>query len=209
MNALVLLATILFTGGQYSESTVHGWKVHLSTVLKADTKLSHETDSSLAYELGKIEQALPAHALEKIKQVEIWVELKSKNNVPIQYHTSADWLRESGDNPEKAKDIEFQAMDYATQDHDSLPLLWYFATAYEHRELGFNNPQVTAAFAHAEHIEDYSSSGTFPFNDANIYFVALSTAYFGAYSNEPYNRTRLKKIDPRGYEMVEKAWNVK
>src|SRR5579871_2534839 len=116
---------------EYIESKNHGWTVHTNVVLNSYASLLRQTDSALALELGTIEQILPKSELDKLKEVGIWVELKSRNGVPIQYHTSADWLRENGDNPQKERSIELQAADYSTQPVDSLQLLWYFATAYE------------------------------------------------------------------------------
>ena len=198
-----------WTSDTYKESTIRGWTVHYNIALDERSTIFHQTDSVLTYELGKFDNIFPQSALKNLKEVGIWVEYKTRNHVAMQYHVSGDWLRTHGFNPNKERGIELQATDYANTDHDSLPLLWYFATAYEHRELGFNNPIVTAAFAHAQHIDAYSSAGSFPFRDPNIYFVAVSTAYFGSYTSEPYNRKRLKQIDPRGYDMVEKAWQIK
>jgi hypothetical protein len=201
-------------GESYTDTSIDGWKVKVNVHLLEDHKLiTAKAESILQTELQAIEKVLPSQAMPYLKEMPIWLEFMTPDNQPIQYHNSAKWLSTHGYDPKKESALEIVVTDYASMPHDSLPILRLMCYAYQHRVLGLGNQEIQDVYKNAQDSRIYLvTAGTrkfFPFKSRLDYFASISTAYFGEVAYAPYNRKKLKEMDPRGYELVEKLWKVK
>jgi hypothetical protein len=200
------------TSGRYMDTTIRGWKVYVSTEIYNPLLVSRAYDT-LDQELGAIQAVLPPQALSKLMLVSIWLDYTvPPNTVSYYYFESSDKLKEEGRDLRKEGSIGTQIVDYVNASHDSLPLLKWFAYAYLYRELGLNNFKIIPAFEKAQQsgIYDVRFRNRVMIRDEMDYFAILSEAYFaGKLSYPPYDREKLKEVDPDGYNMVEKMWGIK
>ena len=199
---------------QYTDTLLGGWKVKVNTRLNQDHRLiTTKAERLLATELGSIEKLLPPESIPYLKEMPIWLEFITPNGHPMQYHLSANWLKKHDYDPKKESALEITVIEYANIQHDSLPLLHLIAYAYMERVIGLKNQEIEETYKHAKASDLYVTVAgrrkIFSFVSAGDYFASISAAYFGMLSYEPYNRQKLKEIDPRGYELVEKMWKVK
>ena len=202
-------------GGAFVKQ-IRGWKVHNDPSMKGHRILAEKADSTLNFELGVIEQRIPASVIGELKEIPIWLSLNSHSGKVLHlYQSAANWAKSHPDlDPRMEGYIEIQAPDYVNMPHDSLPLQKWMAYAYHQQSLGMHNQQVAEAFQHAKSSRIYrvqiNEQQHFPFKSSHDYFAVLSEAYFGGpLSYAPFDKARLKQMDPQGYEMIEKLWKVK
>ena len=200
-------------GGNYADTLIGGWKIKINSKLTSDHHLmTTKALGTLTTELAAIEKKLPAESLPYLKEMNIWLEFSTPNNIPVQYHRSAQALAQNGYDIHKESSLEVVAIDYQNLEHESLPLLGPIAGAYHDRVLGANNRQIASGFEHAKESKIYGDStakDSFAMKGEFQYFVALSSAYFGEIEMPPFNRSKLKSMDPDGYKLVEKMWGPK
>ncbi|MDP4198870.1 MAG: hypothetical protein Q8922_15325 [Bacteroidota bacterium] len=200
----------------HTVKTIHGWKVYIDPSMRNHGSLLKSSDSILNFELGVIEQRIPAAAIGQLKEVPLWLSLNSHSGRILHlYHSMANWARKRPDlDPAMEGAIEIQAPDYANMPHDSLPLLKWLAYSYHQQALGLHNQTINDAFEHAKssHVYDVQINNQqhFPFRISHDYFAVLSEAYFGGpLSYAPFDKARLKQMDPQGYDMIETLWKLK
>jgi hypothetical protein len=203
-----------YTANRYTDTTINGWKVRVNTRLIEDHRLiTTKAEDILQTELQAIEKRLPTQVMPYLNETPIWLEFNTPDNQPIQYHVSAKWLAMNFYDTKKESSIEIVVPDYASMPHDSLPLLRMFSYAYMHGVLGTQNKEIEDVYKNAKDKKIYLTTvdgeQIFPFKSRTDYFVSISTAYFGDVAYAPYNRKKLKEMDPKGYELVEKLWKVK
>jgi hypothetical protein len=90
-----------------------------------------------------------------------------------------------------------------------LMLVHEFSHAYHLRALGYFQPDIKRAYDHAmATVPNKTIEAT---RDEYEYFAILSEAYLGgrSYTQVPFSREQLKGHDPRGYNIVQKAWTGK
>ena len=206
-------AAMTDTSGKYVDTTIRGWNVFVSTDLNNPSMITRAY-STLDKELAAIESTLPSSAIADLKQVPIWFEYTTRGNKILQYYfETSGALKKKEVDVRKAGSIEAQIVDYVNMPHDSLPLLKMFAYAYLQREVGPHNTDVEQTYQQAKASGIYETQvynrEFFPFSSGRDYFAILSDAYFaGKLSYPPFNREKLKQLDPKGYELIEKLWKV-
>lgn len=182
-------------------------------------------------DLGWMEAAIPKEKLAKLRQVRIWMEWDPDPEVGAAFHEdfSATSLKQGGKNPDKAGDVEVlltqsYAADFATMNgvHRYF-LIHEFAHAYHHYELGGLadglglNGEIKATYSQAMERKLYDRVKNaygkmvkaYAAKNEQEYFAELSNTYFGGGTEYPFNRADLRKHDPVGYKMVQRAWGVK
>jgi len=196
----------------YYDTLIGGWHVRVNYTLHDHAKLLHRTTVRLSHDLQSIQTKLPKSAIDELKEMRFWLEFNVRNGLPLQYHYSADWLKQNGFEPQKESSVEIEASDYSNFSDTALTIQPLMACAYQHRVLGLNNVEVTQAYEHAKNQSLFSEvfdMHAFPFKDIKEYFQALSTAYFfGRSPYVPFDRVQLKALDPEGYKMIEKVWGT-
>ena len=93
---------------RYTAERVEGWRVLVHKDLDAAGRrtLRGELLRLLADHLYRVSRVVPAPALEKLRQIPIWIEVAHPRHPCMCYHPSADWLRSHGMNSEKAGAVE-------------------------------------------------------------------------------------------------------
>jgi len=201
----------------YAVRAIEGWKVYVHKRLEGEKKdLAEETLKVLAAHLHDITRMVPRPALDRLREVPIWVEAESKQVKCMCYHPSRGWLKEHGFNPDKAGAVELgnpvTFLDWTR--HQRAMVLHELAHAYHHRVLGHDNADVRAAYRRAQESKSYESvlfySGVrkraYALNNDQEYFAELTEAYFSTNDFYPFVRPEVKEHDPAGYEMLRKVW---
>lgn len=120
-----------------------------------------------------------------------------------------------------AKGVEFTNVRIFEAETRRMPVfvLHELAHAYHDLVLGFENPEVIAAYERAKKaglydaVERKSVSGgpsrierAYAMTDAKEYFAETSEAFFGENDFFPFNRADLHRYDPGMEQVLEKLW---
>lgn len=202
------------------EKTIEGWKVLV------DPRLLEGPQSSvgdlalraLGSQLLAIALLLGEDRLSKLRELEIWVELENPRLNSMQYHPSAEWLRENGHDPRLAKKVHIpHAEDLLSREENARHpwrLLHELAHAYQDRFLGWENPRLREAYENAVKSGTYESvlhiSGErtrhYALSNLHEYFAEGTEAYFFQNDFYPFVRAELKEHDPALYEFLREVW---
>lgn len=203
----------------YTKSTVQGFTVYTNNRLPAEKPdLAAKVAELLAAKLLEINRTVPPKALERLHHVAIWVELDDPKFPGGCYHPSREWLLENGFNPDKAKCIELgNAANFLTWSLDQPSMVLHeMAHAYHDQVLGYDNPDIKAAYKHALATGLYQSvlycrggkKRAYALTNDQEYFAELSEAYFGVNDFYPFVRAEVQEYDPVMYKVLGKVWGV-
>lgn len=223
MKALLSVACLLVAAQPEFEPTanyvvrdIEGWTVLVHKRLLEDEKeLGERTLKLLAAKLFDLTRVVPTPALEKLRRVRIWVEKNPKVKCAC-YHPSRGWLANNGFNPEKEKSVEIGGPENFLGWAACQPnmVLHELAHAYHHQVLGYDNPEIKAAFKRAVESKSYESvlyydgskKRAYALNNDQEYFAELSEAYFGTNDFYPFVRPEVKEHDPEMFKLLQKLW---
>jgi hypothetical protein len=208
----------------YDTRHIEGWTLHINTALWQIDRAATETALALLQkQLAAINHAVPRPALTMLHMVPLWFSPEYPGIQPrAEYHPGVDWLRENGRNPAMAKCVEFTNIRTFPQETDRMP--WFalheLAHAYHDQVLGFDNPEIEAAYERAraskkyDRVERWLGSGkpttierAYAMTNAQEFFAESSEAYFGRNDFFPFTRSDLKKLDPETYTLLKHLWN--
>ncbi len=88
--------------------------------------------------------------------------------------------------------------------HDSV-FLHEFAHAYHDLVLGYDYPDIQAAFQQAMERKKYDKASYLATNEKE-FFAELTCAYLDTLDQFPHNRAELKKHDPETFKVLTKVW---
>jgi hypothetical protein len=205
----------------YTLRDIEGWKVYVhNRLLEGEKKpLGDETLKVLAAHLYDISRMVPRPALDRLRQVRIWVEADNPKVACMCYHPSREWLVGHGFNPEKAKCVELgnpvHFLDWTH--HQRAMVLHELAHAYHHQVLGYDQPDIKAAYKKAMEAKIYESvlfytgvkKKAYATTSDQEYFAELSEAYFSTNDFYPFVRPEVKEHDPVMFEVLKKVWEKK
>ena len=203
----------------YTIQDIEGWqKIYVNNrLLKENKELGNELLELMRIKLYDINRTVPKHALEKLYEVPIWLEDDNKQVTCACYHPSREWLSEHGFNPEKAKAVEIgNAINFINWTlHQPAMVLHELAHAYHHQVLGYDNPDIKAAYEQAAESKSYESvlrydgqqARAYALNNDQEYFAELTESYFGTNDFYPFVRAEIMQHDPMMYETLKKLWN--
>lgn len=203
---------------RYKPRTIEGWTVLVHPKLLDDAELAGATLDLLKFQLFQITRVVPAPALAKIRRVRIWVEVEEPHTPCMAYHPSADWLREHGMNPDKARCVELANARTFLEwtKHQPWMVLHELAHAYHdqfldgghaHKELRDAQARAVAAGLYGEVL--YYNGQTrshYAATNAMEYFAEASEAYFGTNDFYPFVRAELRTYDPATLDLVRRLW---
>jgi len=201
----------------YTVRNIEGWTVYVNKSLLTEKKMvGDKTLRLLEVKLYDTSRVVPKRALEELRQVPIWVEFQDSDIRCSCYHPSEKWLAAHGFHPEKAKSVEIgNASNFLqwTLDQPSM-VLHELAHAYHHRVLGYDDPDIKAAYKSAVESKSYESvlryngrmARAYALNNDQEYFAELTEAYFGQNDFYPFVRAEVAKHDPAMYEILKKLW---
>ncbi len=202
----------------YETRTINGWQVLIEdSFAKANDETLAKVVAELTSQLHGIVRMVPAPALEKIRAVPIWVNRKS-GTACMAFHPSAEWLSGHGFNPHMANSVEIGNAENFISWTRQQPwmVLHELAHAYHFRQFGYQYPPILNAWQNAKQSGTYDSvlhiqgkvQKHYALNNQMEYFAELSESYFGTNDFFPFVRPELKKHDPTGFEVIERAWGV-
>ena len=205
----------------YEERPLEGWtlRVHKDLLDERRAALWAATLREVENQLYRITRAVPPKAVKELRKVVIWVEYRDPKTANACYHPSPGWLRANGYNPDKAKGVEIGSAARFLKDvgHEPWMVLHELAHAYHHQVLGWNHPEVKAAYEAAKRGGTYEKvliwngrvGRHYAMTDHKEYFAENTEAYFGTNDIYPFVRAELRKHDPVMYGLLERLWGVK
>ena len=201
----------------YTIREIEGWKVYVHNRLLGEKKdLGYETLKLLAVHLYDINRMVPRPALDKLHAVPIWVEAGNPKVECMCYHPSRGWLEGHGFNPEKAGAVELgnPVTFFDWTHHQRAMVLHELTHAYHHQVLGYDNPDIKAAYQAAMKSKSYESvlfytgikKRAYACNSDQEYFAELTEAYFSTNDFYPFVRPEIQEFDQAGFKMLKKVW---
>jgi dipeptidyl-peptidase-4 len=136
----------------------------------------------------------------------------------MQYHPSKDWLEGKGYHPDLAKKVHIPVASALYSKNYMLKqpavILHELAHGYHHQVLGYDHPDILAAYDAAVKRGNYEKVLLFNGREAKHYALTNHKEYFSEtteayfYRNDfyPFVASELKIHDPQGYELMEKIW---
>lgn len=203
----------------YDKQSLQGWTLYVSHALAVDHRdLAQRVHKLLAVKLFDITRVVPAPALARLREVPIWIEYRDRGFPCMCYHPSRQWLKDNGYNPDKAKGVEISnAENFLSWSLDQpWMVLHELAHSYHDRVLGFDNPQVKAAYQAAvdshtyDHVLHFDGKIVrhYALTNPQEYFAECSEAFFGTNDFYPFVRAELQTHDPGMYRLLEKVWGT-
>ncbi|MBI1374007.1 MAG: metallopeptidase [Phycisphaera sp.] len=202
------------------EKQIEGWTVEVEPLL-LDAAHKDEADrafTALANHLQRIKYILPAERVAELQRVRIRLELNDKRMGHMQYHPDVDWLEENHFDPRLVKHVHIPVAAALTDRHTwakhPYVVLHELAHAYHDQVLGFDNPDVLAAYRAMKEKGNYESvlahTGRkvrhYALTDEKEYFAESTEAYLGVNDFYPFVRAELKECDPKMFEVMRKVW---
>lgn len=199
---------------------IEGWKVHLepSLVDGEHRELGAKAQAMLANHLQRIKILISAGPLARMQQLEIWLELNHPTLKSKQYHPSRDWLVARGHDPRLARKVHLpQARDLLSREqmlkHPAV-ILHELAHAYHDQVLGFDHPEIIAAFEKAKTAGNYERvlahtgrvARHYGLTNHKEYFAEGTEAFFYRNDFYPFVRAELEQHDPTLQSLLLKIW---
>jgi len=203
----------------YSSEMIEGWTVLVNkSFRRSDEQLSGDTLALLRQQLYLIGRNVPPRAVDKLRQIKIWVEEAEPHHPCMCYHPDPAWLREHDMNPDKARSVELaNARNFLSWTHEQPWMVFHeLAHGYHHQFLdgGFENAELRAAFERVLQAKSYESvlhingrrDRHYALTNPQEYFAESSEAYFGTNDFYPFVRSELKEVDPDGFDVLQEVW---
>lgn len=210
----------------YQTRQLEGWTIHVSDVL-----LDHEKDATekalkmIGQHLGAIVRDVPAGPVAKLREVQLWVSPEYRGVPPrAEYHPDEGWLRRTGRNPAMARGVEFTNVKIFEAETRRMPcfVLHELAHAYHDQVLGFDQPEIIAAYKRAVESKSYDAvertfgdpkrpntvERAYAMTNEKEYFSESTEAYFGRNDFFPFTREELRKHDPKMCELLGRLWEI-
>ena len=206
--------------------TIAGWTVHVSrSLLTQEPKATARALELTEKQLLQIVRVVPASAVAELKKVPLYFSPEYPGVKPsAEYHPDAGWLRGHKRDPGMAKGVEFTNVRIFEAETLRMPVfvLHELAHAYHDQVLGFDNPEVKAAYERAKasgkyaNVERWNGPGkpkthkrAYAMENEREYFAESTEAFFGRNDFFPFTPEELKKYDPETFALLEGLWNLR
>jgi hypothetical protein len=205
----------------YEKRELRGWtlRVHKDLLAEEHAKLLADVLAELGNHLYRIERAVPAEAVGKLRKVVLWVEYDNPKARHAHYHPSVGWLKANAYNVDKVKCVEFgSARNFLRAvRHQPWVVLHELAHAYHDQVLGWEHPKIKAAYEAAKKGGKYEKvliwngrvGRHYAMTNHKEYFAENTEAYFGTNDIYPFVKAELKQHDPNMFAVVGEVWGVK
>ena len=226
--ALMLVSVALASGqvaghaAEHLARQVEGWTVHVSERLLAEQKeATGQALELLRTQLAEIVRSVPSNAVVRLREVPLWFSPGYPGVRPrAEYHPDAGWLRANQRNPAMARAVEFTNIRIFAAEARRMPnfALHELAHAFHDRVLGFEQPDIKAAYEQAkaggkyDRVERQDSEGRKRFDRAYAltnhkeYFAETTEAFFSRNDFFPFTRAELEAHDPEMFKLLERLW---
>jgi GH43 family beta-xylosidase len=207
----------------HTTRNIEGWTIHMDDRLLrgADAGLGQRALRLLENRLFQIALVVPADKVQCLRQVPIWLDRTHGELKGMQYHPSADWLRDHGYSTNLAKCVHIpDASRFLTpEDHyvrQPWAVLHELAHAYHDRVLGFDNPEIAAVWKRVKESGHFDSvlhiyggkKQHYALTNQKEFFAEMTEAYFGMNDFYPFNRGELKQSEPEVFELLRRIWET-
>jgi hypothetical protein len=202
----------------YEAHTLHGFKVLVSARVREHPGPAADALKLLDEKLGEVESIVPAEPLAALRKTTVWVEWELVKNSAACAHHSPEWLKNNGRNPEKVGGVEisnvrlFLAWTPKTQ---PMMVLHELAHYYHRHQLptetrraiddAYAAAKASGTYAEVEYVQG-GKKPAYAMSNADEYFAELSEAYFGKNDFYPFVHDAVKQHDPKGFDVLQKAW---
>ncbi len=200
---------------------VEGWTVRVDDRLLAPPNLALGARALrfLEYKLSDIRAVVAAGPLAKLQVVPIVLDLSHGKLRAMQYHPSADWLRENGYSTNLARCVHIPvAADLATPrniNEQPWVVLHELAHAYHDQVLGFDDPRILQAYerfkksGHGDTVLLFDGTRVrhYGLTDHKEFFAEMSESYFGQDDFFPFNRAELMTAEPEIFKLMRAIWS--
>jgi len=204
---------------QYEARRVRGWTIRVNRELLTTRRAVGDPALELLdSRLLEIVRAVPEGPLAHLRRVPIWLGVADGHAPCAEYHPSADWLRENGYNPDKARAVEIGNAARFLEWSRAQPamLLHELAHAYHDQVLGFDHAGIRAAYRAAVESGAYDTvlradgrrEKHYALTDPKEYFAEATEAFFGTNDFYPFVRAELEQHDPRAAALLRQVWGV-
>ncbi len=201
----------------YRGRNIHGWTVYIQKrLLREKREAGARAYSIVTDQLSRLTRTIPAQQLKRLRQVPIWI--CDRSDGPIHYHPQREWLVKNGYNPDKAKAVDISQVKNIIRSEQTQPavLLHELAHAYHDQVLGFDDPDVIAAYDQAVKSGIYESVlgirgkqvRHYALTNEKEYFAECTEAFFATNDFYPFVRAELQQFDPKMYRTLVKVWGV-
>jgi hypothetical protein len=206
----------------HTVQTLEGWTVHIDDRLLEgpDRGLGERALALLRNRLFAITLVVPADKMKRLQQVPLWLDLTHGKLKSMQYHPSAQWLKENGYDPALAKCVHIPDAAYFSsaeiQFQQPWAVLHELAHAYHDQVLSFDNAEIKAAWQKFEESGKYKSvlhmSGRmrahYGLTNPMEFFAEMTETYFGMNDFYPFNRAELQRDEPEIAMLIGRMWGV-
>ncbi|MBT3905085.1 MAG: hypothetical protein HOB79_01085 [Rhodospirillaceae bacterium] len=207
----------------YLSENIAGWTLRVNKELHYQRKrLATRVRQKLRRDLIRISKLVPPNVTTFLRLIPIWVQHDARwekfDEFKFHYfHTQAGpWLIKNGINKDKAGGISISDGGYFLQSEDGAPLLLLheLSHAYHEQVLGYDHPELIAAYKKASANGSYDNvdridgkkAKHYAMRNVREYFAEGTEAYFGQNDHYPYNRRDLEKHDPELARLMKKLW---
>lgn len=220
-----LLATIAFTADvalpkKHETRQIEGWTVRVDQRLLEG---EHQEQGAKAIKLLQaklvtITTIVPEKALKELQKVTIQIDYDHGKMRAMQYHPSADWLKDNGYSENLARCVHIPNIEglLSPSSNRRMPLvvLHELAHAYHDQVLGFDEKRVMAAFEKFRDSGKYQSTLTYGgtmgrhygLTDQKEFFAEMTEAYFGSNDFYPFVGGEIKQAEPEIYQLLQDIW---
>ena len=209
--ALAATAVAYEPTSHYTIQTIEGWKVYVNNALLGNAEhaeVGAKALKKLQADLAAVKTLVPDRPLKELLKVPIWLEVDTTNGPhgrtpAFHYHPGADWLKKMDFHPDKHQCVEFsRAAAYAGRpSREAGVVLHELAHAYHDRVLGFDDPEILAAYKRAVAGTAYPARDWARSNHKE-FFCAVTQRYFGPQEQ----RDELKERDPDVAKLLNRIW---
>lgn len=201
---------------EYHRLEIHGWPILVNPSLDDHPVLRKDTIDLLSDQLYRTTRKVPQPALDRIRKIEIWVELDMPKTSCMCYHVSRDWLIPNDYNPDKEGAVEVGNARAFLEWTKGQPwmVLHELSHGYHDQVFGYDDPSIIAAWQNKVDQGDYEEvlhiSGVprrhYALTNQMEYFAETTESYFGCNDFHPFVKGELMSVDPAGHELMRKAW---
>ncbi len=203
----------------HQEVGIEGWLVHVDSQLLegANKPLGETALKVLSHQLYFIKLILPENRVQKLQSVPIWLDLHHPL-WNLQYHLSADWLKQHGHDPSMAQSVHIPnaqlLVDLISEQDQPAVILHELAHAYHDRVLGFDYSPIrqlyNEAVAAGYYVSVLDGSGHlkkhYALTNDKEFFAELTESFLWTNNFYPFVRAELREYDPATAKLMERIW---
>jgi len=199
---------------------IEGWTVHVDPALLdgEHAEVGSRALAMLGNHLQRIAVLLPPDRLEKLQQMELWIEHSHPTLGAMQYHPDRKWLEDHGHDPRLAKKVHItraeQLLSRAQMLKHPAVILHELAHAYHDQALGFDDPRLIKLYKKAmdaglydrvllyngQRVRHYAAT------DHKEYFAEGTEAFLYRNDFYPFVAAELAEHDSDLYKLLEEIW---